>query len=65
MEDLQTINDIINSAVKNSSYITAIISSCVFILYTLIIKVVDLYKSKDKQKGRQKRKELMPTAAAP
>ena len=50
MEDLQTINDIINSAVKNSSYITAIISSCVFILYTLIIKVVDLYKSKDRNK---------------
>lgn len=50
MEDLQTINDVINSAVKNSSYITAIISSCVFILYTLIIKVVDLYKSKDRNK---------------
>lgn len=50
MEDLQTINGIINSAVKNSSYITAIISSCVFILYTLIIKVVDLYKSKDRNK---------------
>ena len=50
MEDLQTINDVINSAVKNSSYIRAIISSCVFILYTLIIKVVDLYKSKDRNK---------------
>ena len=50
MEDLQTINDVINSAVKNSSYITAIISSCVFIIYTLIIKVVDLYKSKDRNK---------------
>ena len=50
MEDLQTINDIINGAVKNSSYITVLISSCVFIVYTLIIKIVDLYKSKDKNK---------------
>lgn len=50
MEDLQTVNDIINNAVKNSSYITAIISSCVFILYTLIVKIIDFYKSKDKNK---------------
>ena len=50
MEDLQTINDIINGAVKNSSYVTVLISSCVFILYTLIIKVVDLFKAKDRNK---------------
>lgn len=50
MEDLQTINDIINGAVKNSSYITVLISSGVFILYTLIIKIVDLYKNKDRNK---------------
>ena len=50
MEDLQTINDIINGAVKNSSYITVLISSGVFILYTLIIKIVDYSKSKDKHK---------------
>ena len=50
MEDLQTINDIINGAVKDSSYITVLISSCVFILYTLIIKVVDLFKAKDRNK---------------
>ena len=50
MEDLQTINDIINGAVKNSSYITVLISSGVFILYTLIIKVVDLFKAKDRNK---------------
>ena len=50
MEDLQTINDIINGAVKDSSYITVLISSGVFILYTLIIKVVDLFKAKDRNK---------------
>lgn len=50
MDELQTVNDIVSNAVKNSSYITVLISSGVFILYTLIIKVVDLYKSKDKNK---------------
>lgn len=50
MDDLKVINDIINGAVKNSSYITVLISSGVFILYTLIIKIVDFYKSKDKNK---------------
>lgn len=50
MDDLQAINDIINGAVKDSSYITVLISSCVFILYTLIIKLVDLFKAKDKNK---------------
>lgn len=50
MEDLQAINDIINGAVKDSSYITVLISSCVFIAYTLIIKVVDLFKAKNRNK---------------
>lgn len=50
MDDLQTVNDIVSNAVKDSSYITVLISSCVFIAYTLIIKLVDLYKSKDKNK---------------
>lgn len=50
MDDLQAVNDIINNAVKDSSYITVIISSCVFILYTLIIKLVELFKAKDRNK---------------
>ena len=50
MDELQAVNDIISNAVKDSSYITVLISSGVFILYTLIIKIVDLYKSKDKNK---------------
>ena len=50
MEELQAVNDVISAAVKDSSYITVLISSSVFILYTLIIKIVDYYKSKDKHK---------------
>lgn len=50
MNDLQAINEIIDGAVKNSSYITVLISSGVFILYTLIIKVVDLFKAKNRNK---------------
>ena len=50
MDELQAVNDIVSNAVKDSSYITVLISSGVFILYTLIIKIVDYYKSKDKHK---------------
>ena len=50
MDELQAVNEIVSNAVKDSSYVTVLISSCVFILYTLIIKVVDLYKSKNKNK---------------
>lgn len=50
MNELQTVSDIISNAVKDSSYITVLISSGVFIAYTLIIKLVDLYKSKAKNK---------------
>ena len=50
MDELQAVNDTVSNAVKDSSYITVLISSGVFILYTLIIKVVDYYKSKDKHK---------------
>ena len=50
MDELQVVNDTVSNAVKDSSYITVLISSGVFILYTLIIKVVDYYKSKDKHK---------------
>lgn len=50
MDELQAANNIISNAVKNSSYTTVLISSGVFILYTLIIKIVDYYKSKDKHK---------------
>ena len=50
MNDLQTVNNIIDTAVKNSSYTTVIISCGVFIIYTLINKVIELYKAKDRNK---------------
>ena len=50
MDDLQAINSIISNAVKNSSYITVLISSSVFIVYTIIIKLVDYFKAKNKNK---------------
>lgn len=50
MNDLQSINELISSAVKNSSYVTVIISSCVFLIYTAIIKIVDIVKAKDRAK---------------
>jgi hypothetical protein len=50
MEELQTINEIVSNSVRDSSYITVIISSSVFIIYTLIIRLVDFFKSKHKDK---------------
>jgi len=50
MDDLQAVNNIISNAVKNSSYITVLISSGVFIIYTIIIKIVDYFKAKNKSK---------------
>lgn len=50
MTDLQIANEIIVSAVKDSSYVTVLISSCVFIIYTIIIKVVDVVKTKNRAK---------------
>ncbi len=50
MDELKTVNDIVSNAVKDSSYVTVLISSGVFILYTLIIKIVDYYKSKSRNK---------------
>lgn len=50
MNELQTVNDIINTAVENSSYTTVIISCSVFIIYTIINKVVEIYKTKSRNK---------------
>lgn len=50
MHDLSTINELISNAVKSSSYNTVLLSSCVFIVYTLIIKVIDMIKSKSRNK---------------
>ena len=50
MNDFQTINDIVDESVRNSSYITILISSTVFICYTLIVKLIDYFKAKSKSK---------------
>ena len=50
MEDFNQVNQIVSDAIKDSSYITVLISSGVYILYTLIIKLVDLFKAKDRNK---------------
>ena len=50
MEELKTINEIIDESVRNSSYITVIISSCVYIIYTIVTKLIDYFKTKNKDK---------------
>lgn len=58
MNDFQTINDIVNESIRSSSYISAAICSAVFVCYTLIIKLVEYFKAK------QKNKPLLEMAAA-
>lgn len=50
MHDLSTINELISNAVRSSSYNTVLLSSCVFIIYTLIIRVIDMLKAKSRNK---------------
>lgn len=50
MEEYTTIYEIIDESIRNSSLVTAIVSSCVFILYTLIIRLIDYFKAKNKDK---------------
>ena len=50
MDDFNQVNQIVSDAIKDSSYITVLISSGVYIHYTLIIRLVDLFKAKDRNK---------------
>lgn len=50
MDDFNQVNQIVSDAIKDSSYITVLISSGVYILYTLIIRLVDLFKAKERNK---------------
>ena len=50
MNEFQTINDIVNESVRNSSYITVVISSAVFISYTLVVQLIGYFKAKSKTK---------------
>lgn len=50
MDDFNQVNQIVSDAIKDSSYITVLISSGVYIIYTLIIRLVDLFKAKNRNK---------------
>lgn len=50
MGDFNEVNQVVNDAIKDSSYITVLISSGIYIAYTLIVKIVDLFKAKDRNK---------------
>lgn len=50
MDDFNAINDVVDESIRNSSYITVLISSGIYILYTLITRLIDLFKAKDKNK---------------
>lgn len=50
MNEFQQINELVDNSIRNSSYISVLISSCVFIAYMLINKVMDYFKSKEKNK---------------
>ena len=50
MNDFQAITDIVNESIRSSSYVSAAICSAVFVCYTLIIKLVEYFKAKQKTK---------------
>ena len=64
MNDFQTINDIVNESIRNSSYYTVAISSCVFVLYTLIVQLIGYFKQKSKNKPMIEMSKAMQEMAA-
>lgn len=50
MNDFQAINDIVNESIRHSSYLAIVISSCVFICYTVIVQLISYFKQKNKSK---------------
>ena len=64
MNDFQTINDIVNESVRNSSYYTVAISSCVFIVYTLIVQLIGYFKAKNKSKPMLEMSKALKEMAA-
>lgn len=61
MEEFEIINNIVNEGIRNSSYITVIISSCIFISYTLIVRLIDYFKLKNKDKPLLEMSKAMKT----
>lgn len=64
MEDFQAINTVIENSIRNSSYISVLISSGVFICYNLINKSIDYFKSKDKNKPLYEMAEAIKQVSA-
>lgn len=54
MDEITEINNIIASAVNDSSRTTVIISCAVFVIYTVIVKVVEIYKERAKSQPMSK-----------
>lgn len=50
MTELTPVMDFVNQSLKNYSVTAVVISSCVFILYTIVIKGIDYFRHKDQQK---------------
>lgn len=50
MNEFPQINNIIAQSIRDSSYISVLLSSSIFIIYTVIVKVIDYYKSKNRNK---------------
>lgn len=50
MDDYNNINQIVQKSIEQSSYLSVIISSCVFIVYTFINKFIDYCKAKESHK---------------
>ena len=50
MTEIAPTIDFVNQALKDYSLTAVIISSCIFILYTIVIKGIDYFRHKDQQK---------------
>ena len=50
MTELTPVMDFVSQSLRNYSVTAVTISSCVFILYTIIIKGIDYFRYKDQQK---------------
>lgn len=64
MEDLTQINDIIAAAVDKNSSNTVLISCGLFIIYTIIQKIVEYYKEKAKSEPFRKQAEAINNLTA-
>uniref|UniRef100_A0AAU8MLC0 Uncharacterized protein n=1 Tax=Geladintestivirus 1 TaxID=3233133 RepID=A0AAU8MLC0_9CAUD len=50
MEDIQVLNELIDTSIRNSSYVSVLISSCIFILYSLMNKLIEYFKQRDRNR---------------